>query len=429
MLAFAVVLIVVLRRRMPFSWAACFTPVAVIGTYYAAADPFHMTQLEALVGMPIFIALWAAADITPVGRTLALRYFVSGLAAGATVCFKLIFAPIFVAFWLVAMGYALRAHGAQAWRAIMLTMAAPVTLGVLAVLGAVAVLFYSDGNLRELYWTAFVYPGLAFDTAPTATNSRLAHSLLFVGSYFVAWSAFIVVALVDWWTGRRDLFRALLLTWLLVGLVVILVQTFSWWPYHFLILFTPAGILGVWGCTVIPARLMGRQDMSLAQAALVTFLLLFAATATLGVPLAQKLKANVEVFVAKQGEAADFKEFVNRDYAAIKRSVRFLNTESARPGPIYVFGDPLYYLLSGRDPAFPIIGWPWQYFLDQQWVHLPRQIETAKPPYIYVDRENKKLIEARGGGVEDVINARYVPLTSDHKGKWYQIKRSALASP
>ncbi len=426
MLVFALVLMVTLAREFTVRWAVAGVPVAVIGTYYAASDPFHLTQLEMLVALPVYLSAWLATRTPSAARPLALMQFLSGVCAGVTVTFKIVFAPLFVLFWLVAWYYLWRA-GLRDWRRMALCLLAPVSAGVALVIGLVAGWFWYEGALWELYWTAFVYPPAALAAAPPASVLRLFGSVMFFASYFLAWALFIVVGIADWWYGRRDPLSALLIAWLVAGLGLILIQRFSWWQYHFLFLFTPAGILGVRGCAAIPARLLVRAQLSRLQAHALTLLLLFAPCTTLAVSTGQKISAYIEVILFKNGDGDDLRRFVNRRYAEIEHSVRFLKQDTARPGRIYVFGDPLYYLLSGRDPALPIMGWPWEYFLDSQWVHLPRQLAHMRPPYIYVDRENRRHMELRGGGVLDFLLRDYVPFSNDTRGTWYQIHPDRLA--
>ena len=425
MMLFSVVLIVTLHAHMPLRWTTAFIPLAVVGTYFVAADPFHLTQLEILIGMPVYVALWAAAKIESPPRQAAAWYFVSGICAGITVTFKIVYAPLFVLFWLIAGSYAFRSR-AHSVRVLLTHIAIPATGGVVMVLGLVVLKFWIDGALWELYWTTFVYAPAALAAAPAATPTRLLEAALFFGSFFLPWSIFIAIAIADWWFSERDLLVALLIAWLVGGIALILIQTFSWWAYHFLFLFTPAGILGVRGCISIPLRLQIRGQLNRQQCAVLVLIMLFAVSSSLAVPAAHKAIAHLVVFMVRKGGVDDFMRFVSSDYGEIDRSIRFLSAETARPGRIYVFGNPLFYLRSGRDPALPIIGWPWEYFLDSQWVHLPRQLKHARPPYIYVDSDNYRMMEQRGGGVLEFLLNNYVPFSSDRKGKWYQIRPERL---
>ncbi|MEM7468933.1 MAG: hypothetical protein AAF387_18875 [Pseudomonadota bacterium] len=88
-----------------------------------------------------------------------------------------------------------------------------------------------------------------------------------------------------------------------------------------------------------------------------------------------------------------------------------------------MFGDPLYYHLSSRYPAIPMIGWPWEYFLQSQWLALPEQIEAAAPPYIFIADREMKMMERRKGGVKEFIFSRYIAAHRAQEGVWLQLKR------
>lgn len=421
MTVFSLVLIWTLRTYFPYRWMAALAPLATVATYYGAADPFHLTQLEALIGLPIFLSAWFASRISWSGRRRALAFLLSCLFAGISVVFKIVYAPLFVAFWLIAALH-VRAVDRASLGVICREMWIPPAIGVASVLCMVALKFWGDGALWELYWTAFEYPPLALIAAPRATYVRLAGSSLFFISLYSVWLLFIVLAIAEWWHVDRDPVTSMMLAWLVGGLALILIQRFSWWPYHFLLLFPPAGILGVRGVSVIPQLLATRITLKPELANALVLALAFPPIAALGVPVAQKVTIFLEVFVNKPGTVDDFKRTLNREYERVSQSVQFLRNETARPGPIYVFGDPLYYHLSGRSPALPIIGWAWPFFLQSQWKHLPRQLQQKAPPYIFINKENKKMMDVREGGVWDYIVSAYVPFATDARGTWYQIR-------
>jgi hypothetical protein len=421
MSVFAVVLMLALRDYAMRPWLSAIAPPAVVGVYYAAADAFHLTQVEILCALPLFLMAWLASRLDLSGWRLPAAFVLTGCLAGVVVTFKIVFAPFCCAIWLVAGLHAVLSRGMPVAQ-VVLRLWLPAAAGLLLVLAAVALRFHLDGALWELYWTAFVYPPAALESAPHASLLRLARSATFFASFYVVWGLFVVFAIVDWWRRERHIMTSMMLAWLVVGVGVILIQRFSWWAYHFLLLFTPVGVLGVRGIGVLPARLRARGAIDERMALLLTAALAFPAVTALAVPAEQKLEAHVFVFVRHKGDVRDLHRYISTDYRRIEHSVRFLANETARPGPIYVFGDPLYYHLSGRKPALPIIGWPWQYFLQSQWVHLPRQLEHTMPPYIYIDRDNDEIMRLREGGVRDFIMSAYVPLMSDHEGAWYQIR-------
>lgn len=422
MTIFSLVLMVTLRRYVHLAYLAAMAPIAVVGTYYFAAEPFHLTQLETLVTLPIFLAAWLTAIGSTKPELSAWHFFGSGLLAGITVVFKLVYAPLFVALWFVASIDRFARHRSSPlllFRRVWL----PVAAGVVLVLAAVAAKFWYDGALGELLWTAFIYPPQALATAPPAGFLRLAESLMFFGTYYAVWIGFIVFAGIMWWREERDLLTSLLFVWLVLGLGLILIQRFSWWQYHFVNLFAPAGILGVRGMSDL-IRLLARDSTSkYAGAMFLSIALAFPLVGSLAVPAGQKVRAYLKVFVTDHRDVADFKRMVSHDYAAIEHSVRFLNDKAALRGPVYVFGDPLYYYLSGRKPALPTTGWAWAYYLRSQWDELPAQLDAARPPYLYIDKQNRDLIDKRNDGLHALIEKQYLALLKDHEGAWYILRR------
>lgn len=421
MFVFGGVLIIALRTYFMQFWIARLVPIVVVGIYYAAVEAFALTQLEILIALPIFISLW----LTNVGVSNETRsrtmFLGAGLAAGTAVLFKLVFAPLFVVFWLIASAYLVLRYG-NSIREIILRIWLPVSVGVVAILGAVALKFWADDALEELLWTAFVYPPEALRTSPRAPYNQLFESLLFLCSYYAAWGGFIIFAVYRWWRTSRDLFTSLLLAWLATGLMLLLIQRFSWWPYHFLVLFTPAGILAVRGLSELTYLLRESVERKHIGVAMLAILLTIPPLGAMAVPIGQKTILYVKTFARTKGDVEKLQILLGNSYGRIKKNIRFLNDRTALPGKIYVFGDPLYYYLSERTPAAPVIGWPWVYFLQSQWVLLPEQLAASNPAYIYVDRSNKLEIERRGGGVKEYIGERYLPLLRDERGTWFILK-------
>ncbi len=257
---------------------------------------------------------------------------------------------------------------------------------------------------------------------PPAPYRRLGESLIFFGTYYAPWTLFIAFAVTHWWRHERDPVTSVLIAWILVGIFIIYIQRFSWWPYHFLILFAPAGILGVRGADLSCAFIMNAKHERAWSAYLVSAMIAFPGVAALTVPAGQKANVYIEVFLKGPGTVQDLHHGINPRYPKIFRSTRFLVDKGARPGKIYVFGDPLYYHVSGRESALPIIGWPWVFFLQSQWLELSEQLKAARAPYIYVDKTNLRIMTLRGGGVLEFIEAHYARLFDDHQGTWWGAK-------
>ena len=169
MSAFAVVLMITMRPCFQARWLSALVPLATIGLYYATALQDELTQLEILVAFPLYLVAWSALRaLDPPGgakepegevqaNRMVLLFFFSGLCAGFATIFKLLLAPIPVAFWLIASFYLFREHRLSL-AVLVVRVWMPVAIGVILPLGAVVLWFWQIGALKELLWTAFIYP-------------------------------------------------------------------------------------------------------------------------------------------------------------------------------------------------------------------------------------------------------------------------------
>lgn len=420
-MAFSLLLVVALRGYCAWPWMAGLFAVAVGGIYYASAEAFHLAQIEILVGLPLFVAAWFASRLDWRGPRLAAAFLVVGLMGGVVASFKLILAPLVGVLWLTAAMHAWWQQRLPA-RVVLTHLALPSATGLATVLAAVAWLFWRQGALDELLWTAFEYPRMALDSAPRAPWTRLLASGGFFFAFYASWGFFMVLAVADWVHRERHVLTSLMVAWLCAALAVILVQRFSWWSYHLQLLFVPAGVLGVRGLGVIPRVLQERGAIDGAVARILVVALAVPPVGALAIPAEQKVSVVYETIVRQHGSRRDLPFKLSSLYPRIDHSVRFLARDTARPGPIYVFGDPLYYHLSGRAPAAPVPGFAWQFFPQSLWEALPGQLDAALPPYIFVDKLHGKTMKKRGGGVHEFLRRDYVPFASDDLGTWYQIR-------
>jgi len=129
----------------------------------------------------------------------------------------------------------------------------------------------------------------------------------------------------------------------------------------------------------------------------------------------------------QDGPAMEYRCKMSPGYGMIAQQTMFLMDSEAVPGPIQVFGSPLYWYLSGRLPAVTPRGEESSFRL---WEDLPHELRGAQPPYIYVDSGYAKLIAMRSERVRRWIANEYVEIHRDVVGTWYQNRQSRpLAVP
>ena len=422
---FAVVLMATMRRELRPRWLAALTPISVIAVYYVAALSLELLQLEMISAFPIYLSLWCASRCAPMSARSSRFGFLSGVFAGVTVCFKLVFAPLFVTAWFATAWYLYHHRdrsltGADFVIRLLKVAVVPVAAGLASILGLVVLKFWLDDGLPALLWTAFDYPVKALELITPATTQRKLETISYFLSFYLAWSGFIAVAIAHWWGRHRDLWTGLLIVWLVIGAVVIGIQRFSWWTYHALILFAPAGLLGVKGLAVALAWTLDGRPHTRRHVAVVALLLCLPPVAALAVPARDKVRALVISYLETKGSVLDYQITVRPKYRFLQQTTAFLRGDRAASGSIYVFGDPLYYYFSGREPAAPIPGYAWGYFLPSQWAHLAKQLAQADPPYIYVQFDHGKTIVKRGAGVWDFMKANYQLKSTDKEGSWFE---------
>jgi hypothetical protein len=414
MLALSLVLVVTLRRWTSSSFAAGLAPLLTVGNYYAISESWHLTQVEGLVGLPMYLALWYASTEARPGRL-----FVSGAMGGLVLLLKLMFLPILAAFWLTAIAWDVVRHGLGVRR--LAAVVAPIVAGCLAPLLVALAYFAWTDSLGVAAWTWFDFPRAVVREIPTPSVWRLVTAVEWFAKGYAWLLALAVIGGAAAGRRRDDALGVNLVLWCLVGVGVILVQVQSWWQYHFLLLFVPVGVLAAVGVDAL-RRWMRAGDRVLAGrwgTALLLLTLVCLAAPTLGL-LARKTVALVEHRFAWDPDARRrYQRQMSRDYATMLDEVAFLGEPGSLPGRIYVFGDPLYHLLSGRGQAIPLNGWFMEVAPAAQWAQVMAQLDAARPPYVFVAPTEAALIARHAPALDAFLRTAYRPLRESRAGVWY----------
>ena len=88
--------------------------------------------------------------------------------------------------------------------------------------------------------------------------------------------------------------------------------------------------------------------------------------------------------------------------------------------PIYVFGNPLFYELSGRPPSMPINGWGWEYNLPEQWAGLYRSLSDSQPAYVYLDDYYLELLQRNSPETLSFLERAFRVVMRDDEGTLYK---------
>ena len=421
-LVFSVVLIRTLRGYLSTPALASLVPIAIVGAHYAVARPLDLTRLELLVGFPLFACLWLSSLQLPSPRRRVTAWLLSGVCAGVAVVFKLVLAPIPVGFWLVAVWVGMRWEG-EHLGAVIRHRLLPAAGGVGLVLGLVTLWAWSHGAVKELLWTSFAYPLGASTVVKHASPGKLVTSVLGYGAGMAPFIALACLSPLRWRGSAKEVVTLQLFSWIGTGLIMTVAQKFSWWQHHFILFTVPLGILAVRGADALSAtaarwlRLQGPAAWKLCG-------VLIALALSPGLIRWTRAAAPLAHFALGRGRWEDhgYQRQVDRDYARIWEETRFLTEADAAPGPIYVFGNPVYYYLAGRGQALAVNGWSWPFFLPSQWERLPAQMAMAKPPYLFIDRRSDALVALRSPATEEWIAAVYRPFSMSKAGTWYLLR-------
>jgi len=431
MLAFAVVMFAVLRSCLHGRWLSAVPPLVFLTTYWFRSDSQTLMQVEALVGFPTFVSAWLLTREWSSSGGKFVSCALAGVAAAVAVAFKLVFAPLFVVFVLVATVEQVRRCRPTARIAFVAGMWAAYTAGVAAVLGAIVLIFASRGTLDALLWTTFIYPELvmpeiAEGLVTAAPFTRLFNSLGWWLGVFAPWLPFAGVGVACCLRHRGSALLRMMLVWLAGGLGVILLQRFSWWAYHMTLLFVPMSVLAARGLDAL-LTILASLGLSArrAVAATVMFLIFPAAAASAATAADQfpKVKRVFDGADPKPLRIARYQQNADEMYLRLAPVAEAIGAPDALAGDIYVFGNPLIYLFTGRRQALPVHGWSWEMFVEPLWERLPDDLRDREPVYIFVDPELRRMIARRSPQVLDFIEARYTAIWSSREGVWYRLQR------
>lgn len=415
-LVFSIVLVLGLRESFEDRRWAAFAPLAIVGAYFTGSSSWHLLQVEGLVGLPLFCTTWfaiAALKSVRHRRTLA---GLSGAAAGVAILFKLLFAGVVVATAFAIGAFAFR----QDRRIPVLELAAGWCVGVLIPLAAFGSYVVHFGLLHEVVTTFFVLP-LSISASPVhAPTSRLVDSALRFALYFrgIIFLAIIGIVLVR--DGCTRLWRLGSVVWLVSAAVTILVQEESWWQYQFLLLLPPMGILATFGTAALAGRVWttGRRGFA--------WLALCGVAAYIAVPLPQAGIDTARRIFGERPYASPtalerYRAASSVEYAQAERDAAFLKHANNDARDIYVFGNPLIYVLTGRGQALGINGWALHLYTPKVWERLNVQLLAAAPPYVFVlQGYDKGLIPDRSPRTAALLVTNYAAIQATSDGTWFR---------
>lgn len=414
--------------------AASLAPALTVGAYYAGATSFHLTQTEALIGLPLLLSLaCTVAALRPGCRQPLAWLFASGLGAGVVLVFKAPYVVLPGLFWLLAVVQQRRALDERTMPGV-LQMAVPLAAGLLVPVAATVVYLARQPGLDLVWWTFVVHPREAAAESVLEPR-RLVDSTIWV---VLTFGLPLVLAIVGGWDRLRrgwDLLTAGLVTWMAAGVLLIWMQVISWWAYHYLLLVVPMGLLAAQGIATLWGAAGGIAAPRQRRAAAVAIL---AGLSVLAVPLVEPAARALGDIARTRPLPLDGESILayhaerSREYADALDTTAFLRGSESNPGPIYVFASPIHYPIAGRSPAVPLLA-PWFHPTRDLWDRLVADLEEAGPAYILVNRAALDAVISYNPALEHEVDAlrstlerRYEPLRRDAGETWY-VRRDVVA--
>ena len=418
----------------PYTGAWLFAPILTLGLYVLRADVFNIAQVETLIALPILALI--ACMLAVAGRRLSVGrgWFIAGLLAGVTAVLKLILIAIPAAILLVGIA---RLGFQRGTRSVVIALASAV-LGVVVVFAATLAPFLANGTTQLFLWTQFGYPTEALAQIDHAPLTRLFDSTLWIGSTVLlvlpaAWiglrstlarrararedeaaanaaaletaAAGTGLGLADRHLNVRSLGGIALITWLVVGVVMILLQQFSWHAYHFTMLLWPIGMLAALGAAQI---LQGRGPR-------IVLWLVFAGIVVNGARFSWRQIKPLQ------------SEIDPRHYLAQVPALR-AHLDSTTCRSAIVFGSPALLLAADLSPVGPLTGQLAPILLPGQWAQLETTLREKPPAYLYLHAGALALIGAKAGSLAQWIETEYRPIASDaRRGSWLVPANEAAA--
>ena len=464
LLAFSRALQICLQGEFQHRSIASLSPLLTIGFYYCITGTWHLTQVESLVGVPIFIATWAclkgiqhwhktamlnANQLIRRSQFFNLWFWAAGAAGGIALLFKFVLAIILAAIWATLLLWGVANAPSKRWFTALKSMvqaALCLSLGAAFSLALGLIPIVQTGAGQVAWETFIVLPPRIVSEIPQAELIQLLNGLAWFRSRF-----FPLLLLASWGLfknlprGRNPIVLALL-SWCLSGFAVVLLQKQAWWNYYYLLLLVPLGLLAVFGLDEMgwfwnqwhsqkKSRHWSRPLVCLSLVALFCIPLQLLARKSLW--LSQEIRgvspnnvvghlysANDEYQVA-QATA----NLMPRDAPTVEEGPPGKSCASAEgfntAEQIYVIGNPLIYLFAERRQATALNGWALEYFLPEQWEALIVQLEQTQPRYVFVTPWDSELMEARSPQTLAFIEAHYTVVNNHHRGKWYSLSSQA----
>ena len=383
-------------------------PLFIVGVYYCNATFFQLTQLEALINFPLFLIIWLLDKAYKTDNNLFATYLAIGVLIGIVVLSKLVFAPIIFSFLLIHFIFTIKYKN---FKHIINKQLLPIILGLMLPVSIFLGYIFTHQIENLVLEIFFKIPTSVIGLTDQIDPSRLYGSISWFGRKMIL--LVLLAAIAFFLIPKKEFhFFGLVLSWGIVGLVVILMQKTSWWSYQFQLLYVPIGLLALLGLDFVLYHLLLITNP---KRQFIANLIVVAVVA---------LALNNQITSLKQGiMSKNYTKLSSFDYAkddAVK-IMEVIKPEEA----IFICGNPRMYVLTSHLPELSTNGWILEYYLDYQWEAFYEEFKNKPPVYLFVKNDYDKLIELKIERLWELIINNYSEYDIVENGKWYK-KNSQL---
>ena len=304
----------------------------------------------------------------------------------------------------------------QGIQKIFIEICLPIFLGVIFPLLVVASYFAWFNSFSIVYQTFFIYPPLIIANSALEQTDFISGIKWFLQSFYPL-LLIAIIAIDASLRKSKNILTLLLVVWCVFGLSVIALQYKALWEYHFLLLFVPIGILATKGLDVLWDYL--KELSSQIPTILLIFLLFLPLLSTLTKKSVTLVTNN---FALTEETRLKYQTVFRKKYPSLHSEANLISKPGSLAGEIYVAGDPSIYYFSGRTQATILRGWALEYFLPEQWSTLIEQLDSSKPPYIFIDYGPQTIIKENFPKMLEFVEQKYQILRQSNNGIWYIIK-------
>jgi hypothetical protein len=403
---------------------ASLSPLFCGGFYYAIASTWDLTQLEAIVGIPLLLSLVLALNAAQRwGRWRPFFWFMAGVCGGLVLLFKFLFVLVLLPMWAWTLWVANpRWMFDSSWRGRLRSQLQGVILlaiGLALPLDLSLGPYIQLGQLDLIYDTFITLPPQILAQIPGAPLSRLVDSTIWFVSRF---APLLLLGSIGAWIGcrRSDRLTIALVLWCGSGVGCVLLQKQAWWHYYYLLLLVPLGLLAVQGLDQLwvmsdeLAPKARRRSLNGVAAMVILFCAL---------PASLLLRKTIQVAQAGIGP---WQSMAHR-HPEQQALADWINRLDNIKGEIYVAGDPIHYLLAHRSQATRLNGWALEFFLPAQWTQLQIELQQTHPPYLFVESGYGELMTQRSPELVAWIRQHY-DAEPQASGIWYRERSQQLGA-